>query len=96
MTIVQVVQRSFNETHAQQYQTFWNYSTNMTYIQTPTELIYKWFSLPGMDIVAASFPHFIEAQYFYTTGSSRITANDTWQIWLQSICGELLYLSGTF
>ncbi|CAF4097323.1 unnamed protein product, partial [Rotaria sp. Silwood1] len=48
---MQVVQRNFNETHAQQYQTFWNYSTNMTHFESPTQLIYVWYSLPGMLIV---------------------------------------------
>ncbi|CAF0766165.1 unnamed protein product [Rotaria sordida] len=96
MTIIQVVQRNFNETHAQRYQTFWNYSTNMTYIENPTQIIYKWYSLPDMHIVAPSFPHFIETQFYYTTGSVRITSNDTWQIWIESICGDPLYLFGTF
>lgn len=96
MTIIQVVQRQFNETHAQQYQTFWNQSTNMTYSQTATEIKYTWYSLPGMLIVAASFPHFVEAQFYYTTGSVRATSNDTWQIWLESICGEQKYISGTY
>ncbi|CAF1283442.1 unnamed protein product [Rotaria sp. Silwood1] len=93
---MQVVQRNFNETHAQQYQTFWNYSTNMTHFESPTQLIYVWYSLPGMHIVKESFPHFIEAQFYYTTGSPRVPSNDTWQIHLQSICGEFLYLFGTF
>ena len=96
LTITQYVQRTHNETHAQQYQTFWNSSTNMTYIETPTQIIYVWYSLPGMHIVKESFPHFIEAQFFYTTGATRIPSSDTWQIWLQSICGDLLYLAGTF
>jgi hypothetical protein len=96
MSIVQIVQHTLNETHAHQYQTFWNYSTNMTYIVTPTELIYYWYSLPGMLIVKESFPHFIEAQYYYTPSSIRNTSDDTWQIWLQSICGDNRYLNGTY
>ncbi|CAF4832974.1 unnamed protein product, partial [Rotaria socialis] len=96
MTIIQVVQRGRNETNAQQYQTFWNSSTNMTFVQTLTEIIYIWYSLPGMYIVEASFPHFVEAQFYYTSGSTRVTSNDTWQIWAQSSCRELIYLSGTF
>jgi hypothetical protein len=68
----------------------------MTYLETPTEIIYTWYSLPGMLIVKESFPHFVEAQFYYTTGSSRNTSDDTWQIWLQSICEDFLYLSGTF
>jgi hypothetical protein len=96
MSIIQIVQRTFNETPAQQYQTFWNYSTNMTYIETPTQIFYYWYSLPGMLIVKESFPHFIEAQFYYTPGSTRNTSNDTWQIWLESICGQSLYLYGTY
>lgn len=96
MTIIQIVQRTFNETFASQYQTFWNQSTNMTYIETPTQLIYFWYSLPGMDIVKESFPHFIEAQYYYTSGSVRNTTADTWQIWLEFINGITLYYNGTF
>jgi hypothetical protein len=68
----------------------------MTYIVTPTELIYYWYSLPGMLIVKESFPHFIEAQYYYTPGSGRNTTGDTWQIWLQSICGDTRYFYGTY
>jgi hypothetical protein len=49
-----------------------------------------------MIIADGSFPHFIEVQFYYTTGSVRITGNDIWQIWLESICGYRLYLSGTF
>jgi hypothetical protein len=96
MTITLIVQRMFNETNAQQYQTFWNYTTTMAYTQTPTQLTYFWSSVPGMIIADGSFPHFIEVQFYYTTGSVRITGNDIWQIWLESICGYRLYLSGTF
>lgn len=76
MDITQIVQRSLNETRAQQYQTFWNQSPNMTYIETPTQLIYYWYILPDMLIVNGSFPHFIESQYYYTSGSIRATLND--------------------
>jgi len=96
MSIIQIVQRTLNETYAQQYQTFWNYSTNMTYSQTPTQLIYYWYSIPGMIIVKESFPNFINAQVYYTPGSVRNTSNDTWDIWLQSTCGQELYLHGTY
>ena len=91
-----MVQRIFNETHAQQYQTFWNDSTNMTYLVTPTEIIYTCYSLPGMLIVQESFPHFIEAEYYYTAGSLRNTSAGTWQVWLTSICNDSLYLTDTF
>jgi hypothetical protein len=96
MTSILTVQRTFNETYAQQYQTFWNYSTNMTYIVTPTELIYEWYSLPGVLIVLGSFLNFIEAQFYYTSGSTRNTSGDTWQIWLESTYGQTVYLHGTF
>ena len=96
MSIVQTIQRTSNETHAQQYQTFWNGSTNMTYLQTSTQLTYFWNSIPGMHIVKESFPNFVEAQFFYTPGSVRNTSGDTWQMWLQSICGEIRYFSGTY
>ncbi|CAF1291313.1 unnamed protein product [Adineta ricciae] len=80
----------------QQYQTFWNQSTNMTYVENPTEIIYTWFSLPGMYIVKESFPHFVEAQFYYTANASRILGNDTWEIWVQFINGQPFHLSGTF
>lgn len=96
MSIIQTIQRTSNETHAQQYQTFWNGSTNMTYSQTPTQLTYFWNSIPGMHIVKESFPNFVETQFFYTPGSVRNTSGDTWQMWLQSICGEIRYFSGTY
>ncbi|UJR20224.1 hypothetical protein I4U23_023355 [Adineta vaga] len=83
MTIIQIVQRTFNETHAQQYQTFWNYSTNMTFVENPTQIIYTWYSLP-------------EAQFYYTPNSSRILGNDTYEIWAQSIYGDFFHVSGSF
>jgi hypothetical protein len=57
----------------------------MTYVTSPTQLIYYWYSLPDILIVQESFPNFVEAQYYYTPGSGRNTTGDTWQIWLQSI-----------
>lgn len=96
MTITQIVQRNYNETHAQQYQTFWNASTNMTYVVNPSQIIYRWFTLPGMHIVQNSFPHFIDVQFFYTPGSTRVTSNDTWAMSATTICGEQLSFSGTY
>jgi hypothetical protein len=96
LNITQIVQRTYNEIHAQQYQTFWKDATNMTYIETPTQIIYSWYSLPGMHVDKNGFPYFIETQFYYTNGSVRITHHDTWQVSLQSICGTSLYLSGTF
>lgn len=96
MTIVQIIQRTSNETFAQQYQTFWNQSTNMTYTETPTQLTYLYYSMPGMYIVKESFPHFVEAQFFYTPGSVRNTSGDTWQISLEYINGERRYFTGIF
>ncbi|CAF3728734.1 unnamed protein product [Rotaria socialis] len=96
MTIIQVVQRNYNETPAQQYQTFWNYSTNMGYVQNPTQIIYTWSSVPGMIIAAASFPNFVEAKYYYTSGAARLTSSDTWQIFIQSICADTMYLFGNY
>jgi hypothetical protein len=96
MHITQVIQRTYNETHAQQYQTFWNNTTNMTYTQTLTQITYTWTLVSGMIIDQASFPNFIEAQYYYTAGAARVTSNDTWRISLRSNCGDKLYLSGTY
>ena len=96
MTITQKVQRNYNETHANQVQTFWNSSTNMTYAVNPSQIIYQWFTLPGMHIVQNSFPHFINVQFYYTPGSTRVTSNDTWAMSATAICGEQLSFSGTF
>jgi hypothetical protein len=96
LNITQIVQRTYDEIHAKQYQTFWNDPTNMTYNETPTQIIYNWYSLPGMHIVKESFPHFVETQFYYRSGSKRIVLDDTWQASLRSICGTLLNLSGTF
>ncbi|CAF3909010.1 unnamed protein product [Rotaria magnacalcarata] len=96
MSIIQVVQRNYNETPAQQYETFWNSSTNMGYVQNPAQIIYTWSSVPGMLIAAASFPNFVEAQYYYTSGAARLTSSDTWLIFIQSICGDTMYLFGSY
>ena len=96
MTIIQVVQRVYNETPAQHYQSFWNSSINITFVQNPSEIIYTWFSLPDMVIVRESFPNFIEAQFYYTSGSTRVTGNDVWLMSARTICEEQLYFTGTF
>jgi hypothetical protein len=96
LTITQIVHRSSEETHAAQHKTFWNHSTNMTYIETPTQIIYIWYSLPNKHIVKKSFPHFTEAQFNYEGDSIRITYSDTWQVLARSVCGDILNLSGTF
>jgi hypothetical protein len=96
LTIIQTVQRRFDETHSQQYQSFWDDSTNMTFIETPTKIIYIWYSLPGMHIHKDGYPYSTDAQYYYMNGAARITQKDKWQVSLQSICGSLLKLFGTF
>jgi len=40
MFIEIVVQRTVNATYANQYKTFWNLTTNQTYIETTSEIIY--------------------------------------------------------
>lgn len=96
MTIIQTIQRSFFETYAQQYQSFLNGSVSVSYSQSPTQLTYAWNSLPGTLTLKGRFPHFIQAEYFYIPGSVRNTGSDTWEIWLQTICGEMRYYSGIF
>ena len=96
MTITTIVQRNNNETFAQQYQTFWNQSTNMTYSVTPSAIIFQWFSWNHMYIVWNSFPHFIRTEYYYTPGLTRVTSSDTWTMTATTICGESLVYSGTF
>jgi hypothetical protein len=96
MTTILTVQRTFNETYAQQYQNFLNSLTIMTYVTTPTELIYYWDSLPGILIFLGSFGILIGAQFYYTPGSTRNTSGDTWEIWLESTYGQTLHLYGTF
>lgn len=96
MTLTIIVQRNYNETHAQQYQTFWNHSTNMTYTVTPSEITYQWFSWFHMYIVANSFPHFVRVEYYYTPGFTRVTSNDTWLLSATTICNETKTYSGTF
>jgi hypothetical protein len=60
-----VVQRTVNATYANQYQTFWNLTTNQTYIETNSQIIYTWTLLNGQIIQDIGFPYFVEGQYFY-------------------------------
>jgi hypothetical protein len=96
LTITHVVQRTYNEIHAKQYQTLWEDTTNMAYAQNSTQIIYTWCSLPGRHISKEYFPYFVEVQFFYTSGSTRITRDDTWQVFFQSIYGDSYHRSGTF
>lgn len=96
MTLTMIAQRNYNETHAQQYQTFWNQSTNATYTVTPSQIIYEWFSSFHMYIVSNSFPHFVRVEYYYTPGSTRLTSNDTWTMSATTTCGGSITYSGTF
>ena len=96
MTIIVIVQRNYNETYGNQHETFWNFSTNTTYIQNPSDITFKWFSLPHRDIVRESFPHFVDAQFYHGSNSTRVTSHDTWEMSAQTICRERLYFRGTF
>ncbi|CAF1425610.1 unnamed protein product [Adineta steineri] len=96
LTIIQFVQRTYNETYAQQHQSFSNQLINMTYIETSTQIIYIWYSLSGMHIANETFPHFVEAHFYSKNVSIRDRSSDTWEIWFQTVCGDLQNISGTF
>ncbi|CAF1428735.1 unnamed protein product [Adineta ricciae] len=96
MTITITIVRNYNETYAQQYQTYWNSSTDMTHVQKPFNLTYHWFSISNMYITRETFPNFIEAQFYYSSNSIRVTNNGTWEMSAQTISGELLHFRGTF
>jgi hypothetical protein len=40
MNIEIIVQRTKNASYANQYETFWNFTTNQTYVETDSEIIY--------------------------------------------------------
>jgi hypothetical protein len=65
MIIEIVAQRTVNATYANQYQTFWNLTTNQTYIETNSQIICTWTLLNGQIIQDIGFPYFVEGQYFY-------------------------------
>jgi hypothetical protein len=96
LSITHVVQPSFNITHTQQSHSFGNFTLNITDTQTLSEIIYHWLLLPGVIIVRERFPHFIEAQFAYTNGSTWTSSNDMWHVAIESIYGERLSFNGTF
>ncbi len=99
LTIILTVQRTFNEIHNKQNQSFKENTTSMTYkyVTNPSQIIYTWQSLPNMQIDQENFTHTIEIHFNYTSGSMvRTRSNDTWQIWLQSSCGVRQYLNGAY
>ena len=95
MLIELVVQRTVNATYAGQYQTFWNLTTNQTYIETSSQIIYMWTIIPGQIIQGIGFPYFVEGQYSLPN-INQTTSLDTYFATFTSICGDTISQSGTF
>jgi hypothetical protein len=95
MIIEIVVQRTVNASYANQYQTFWNLTTNQTYIQTNTQIIYTWTLLNGQIISGTGFPYYVEGQY-NLAGVNQTTNLDTYSATLTSVCGYTISQNGTF
>lgn len=95
MNIEIVVQRTVNATYANQYQTFWNLTTNQTYVETASQIIYTWTLIPKQYIQDIGFPYFVEAQYSLS-GVNQTTSLDTYSATFTSICGDTISQSGTF
>ena len=95
MLIELVVQRTVNATYAGQYQTFWNLTTNQTYIETSSQIIYMWTIIPGQIIQGIGFPYFVEGQYSLTN-INQTTSLDTYFATFTSICGDTISQRGTF
>jgi hypothetical protein len=95
MTIELVVQRTVNATYANQYQTFWNLTTDQSYIQTNSQIIYTWTLLNGQIITDIGFPYYVEGQ-FTLTNTNQTTSLDTYSATFTSVCGLVISQSGTF
>ena len=95
MIIQLVVQRTVNASYANQYQTFWNLTTNQTYIETSTQIIYTWTLLNGQLIAGIGFPYFVEGQYTLPN-VNQTTSLDTYSATLTSVCGYTITHNGTF
>ncbi len=95
MIIEIVVQRTVNASYANQYQTFWNLTTNQTYIQTNTQIIYTWALLNGQIINGIGFPYYVEGQY-NLPNVNQTTNLDTYSVILTSVCGYTISQNGTF
>jgi hypothetical protein len=59
------VQRTVNATYANQYQTFWNLTTNQTYIETSSQIIDTWTLLYGQVIQELAFLILSKDNIFY-------------------------------
>ncbi|CAF1017375.1 unnamed protein product [Adineta steineri] len=95
--LIQMVQRNYNETYAQQYQTFWSGVTTMSVVQNTSNIIFTWYSLLGQIVDIHGFPYHTEGQFYHEAdGSARNTTNDTWFMTVQSTCGSIATYSGTF
>lgn len=95
MIIEIIVQRTVNATYANQYETFWNLTTNQTYIETNTQIIYTWTMLSGQTIQGIGFPYFVEGQYTLPN-INQTTSLDTYSATFTSVCGDTITHSGTF
>ena len=95
MYIEIVVQKTVNATYGNQYQTFWNLTTNQTYTETGTQIIFTWTLLNSQIINGIGFPYFVEGQYFLI-GINQTTSLDTYSATLTSVCGNTISQSGTF
>ena len=96
LMITLLIQRSVNAKHRQEYHSFSNSSINITIVETPSHLTYRWSSLPGKLIVKESFPHFVAAEFTLTYGAARTGKKDLWQVSMQSIDDDRLSFNGTF
>lgn len=95
MDIQIIVQRTVNASYASQYQTFWSLTTNQTYIQTGSQIIYTWTLLSGATIQGIGFPYFVEGQYnLYNINQT--TNLDTFSAIFTSVCGHTILQNGTF
>jgi hypothetical protein len=70
-------------------------TTNQTYTETSTQIIYTWTLLTGQIANGIGFPYFVEGQY-NLVGVNQTTSLDTYTATLTSVCGNTISQSGTF
>lgn len=95
MLIQITVERTVGATFASQYNTFWSSTTNESYLQNSTHIIYTWTILAGQIVSGSGFPYFVEGQYSLPN-INQTTSHDTYSAQLTSVCGNTVTSSGKF
>ncbi len=84
-----------NATYNGAFTTFWSGTSNQTYIDTGSQIIYTWSIVSGQTIQASGSPYRAQAQ-FKLIGVNQTTTADTYNVTATTINGLTSTVSGHF